>query len=383
MAAITATAVGNANIEAKRIVVDMSETIAYLQPSATPLTVLTKRLNTQSCAHPKYEWMDNNTEVRWTLTTATAASTATSIAVTTGTGVNFSADDIIKDVTTGEVMKVSSISTDTLTVSRGLENAGTGTAVGSGDKILLIGNSAMQGSGAPAEKILGVTPAYNYTQIFKTAFSVTNTLDATKLYGPKELARLRKDAGIRHAKNMEYAFLFGAKTNNVSGAQPVTTTEGVMTTLASNANNVSKATGAVVEKDLLTFCESLFTYGGSERTCLCSPNILSWFAGLASTKVQLIQSDKDSTFGVNITKYMTPFGVLNLVLHPLLVQGYTGKLVALSMEDLYYRPLAGRDTKMMTNVQLPDEDGIRDMYITEAGVELRLPLKHGIFTITA
>lgn len=383
MAAIINTAVGNGNILANRVVVDMSETIAFLEPSATPLVVLTKRLNTNACKQPKYEWMDNDLDVRWSATTAIVTDVATTVPVTAGTGQYFAADDLVKNVATGEVFKVVSIATDNLTVVRGIGAAGV--AMGSGDKLLIVGNSSMQGSGAPAEKVVGITPYYNYTQIFKTAFSVTNTLESTKLYGGKELARLRKLAGIKHAKDMEYAFLFGRKSLVTTGAQPISTTEGIMTTLASNPNNASIAktdADAVAQGKLMAFCEDLFTYGGSERTCLCSPDVLSWFATLANNKVQLIQSDNDKTLGLSVTRYSTPHGILNLVLHPLLVNGYGSKLIALSTEDLYYRPLTGRDTKLTTNVQLPDEDGVRDMYLTEAGVELRLPLKHGILSLT-
>ena len=381
--ALKETAVGNGNILSNRIVVDMAQEIAFLEPSATPLIVLTKKMNTASVMNPKFEWMDNNLEVRWTKAVATGTTTATSIAVTSGTGQYFTVDDLIKVSSTGEVMKVTAISTDTLTVSRGIGNSGTGLAFNANADILVIGNAAMQGSGAPAENVLGVTPFYNYTQIFKTAFSVTNTLEATKLYGMKELARLRKNAGIRHAKSMEYAFLFGKKSIDTTGAQPVTTTEGILTTLTGNANNKSVTKASATEADLMEFCQNVFTYGGDTRTCLVSPDMLAWFSTLAGSKLQIIQNDMDTTYGLNISKYLTPFGVLNLVMHPLLRNGYASTLIALATEDLYYKPLSGRDTKLVTNVQLPDEDGQRDMFLTEAGMELRLPLKHGVFTLTA
>lgn len=379
---IQATAVGTGNILSNRIVVDMSNEIAFLEPSATPLVVLTKRMNTKATSNPKFEWMDNNVDVRWSANgAATATSTATTVNVATGGGKYFAAGDLVKVPATGEVFKVSSVSTDALTVTRGVGST-SAAQIDAAAKLLIIGNASMQGSGAPAEKVIGVTAFYNYTQIFKTAFSVTNTLEATKLYGMKELARLRKNNGIVHAKSMEYAFLFGEKNINTSGEQPITYTGGIFEALASNANNVSKTTASATEADLLTFCQNVFTYGGDSRTCLCSPDMLSWINGLAGAKLHLVQSDSDKTYGLNIVKYMTPFGVLNLVMHPLLTNSYAKHLIALATEDLYYRPLAGRDTKLQTNIQLPDEDGQRDQYITEAGLELRLPLKHGIFKLT-
>ena len=379
---ILTTAVGNGNILSNRIVVDMANEIAFLEPSATPLVVLSKRMNTKACSNPKFEWMDNDVDVRWAAHGATAtASTATDVVMAAGKGTYFAVGDLVKVPSTAEVLKVTAISTDTLTVTRSI-GATAAAIIPADEPLLIIGNANMQGSGAPAEKVIGVTAFYNYTQIFKTPFSVTNTLEATKLYGMKELARLRKNNGIVHAKSMEYSFLFGEKGLVTGGSQPETYTGGILEFLKSNANNVTKTTASATEADLLTFCQNVFTYGGDDRTCFCSPDMLSWISGLASPKVQLIQSDKDATYGLNITKYLTPFGVLNLILHPLLVSGYKKNLIALDTNDVYYRPLEGRDTKLMTNIQDNDEDGQRDQFLTEAGIELRLPLKHGIFKLT-
>jgi hypothetical protein len=73
---------------------------------------------------------------------------------------------------------------------------------------------------------------------------------------------------------------------------------------------------------------------------------------------------------------------MNMVQHPLLTNGYADYSIALDMDYLAYRPLSGRDTKLMTNIQAADEDGRRDQYITEAGLELRLPKAHGILSLT-
>lgn len=387
-APIVNTAQGYASIEQKRIKVDMSETIARLEPSATPLIVLTKKINTSPVHNPHYEFMDHDLEQRWIKAAADATNTDTAITFETGQGANVTVGDLLKHVVSGEVMRVISIAGDVVTVERNVGNAlAVAGTITTGDSVLVMGNSAMQGSGAPAENVVGVTPFDNYTQIFKTAFSVTNTLEATSLYGETELARLRKNAGIRHAKSMEYAYLFGVKSYEAGGAQPITTTEGIYTSLVKDGTNLG-VTGAAIDyntftqEQLMEWSEALFYYGSNERTCLCSPDILSWFANKANEKVTFIQSDMDKTFGLNITRYVTPHGYFNLVLHPLLVQGYTGTMIALDMKDVAHRPLRGRDTTLKTNVQLDDEDGQRDMYITESGVQIRLRPKHGILKLT-
>lgn len=380
----TAIGTGNVTPAGKRIVLDMANDIGFLEPSANPLVVLSKKANTSPCSSYKYEWIDNTTDVRWLEVGTAATAAATAIVLAAGSGKFVSVNDLIKVAASGEVMRVTAIAGDTLTVARDVGTAiGSAPAIAAKASLLVIGNSSMQGSGAPAENIAGTLAFENYTQIFKTPFSITNTLDATTLYGMQEMARLRKQAGIQHAKSLEYALLFGQKSIDTSGAQPITTTEGIVSSILKNGNTTAVKKAEMSEAKVMLFCEEIFQYGGSSRTCLCSPDFLSWFSQAANTKLQLIQSDMDKTYGLNVTRYATPHGMLDLVLHPLLRTGYSGTLVALAMEDIHYKPLKGRDTKLMTNIQDNDEDGERDQYITEAGIMLRMPKKHGIFTITA
>jgi hypothetical protein len=219
-------------------------------------------------------------------------------------------------------------------------------------------------------------------QIFRTPFAVTNTLDATKLYGGSEKARLRMKKGIEHAISMEYAFLFGERKLDISGSQPRTTTAGVLKFLAGTQNVTTKALSSVVEADLDAWCEQLFTYGSQTRTVMCSPSFISLVNKWAKSNNRLNVEQGAETYGLKVMKYETPHGSLNLVKHPLLINGYDGYAVALDMEELKYRPLEGRDTSLKTNIQNNDEDGQRDEYLTEAGLELRQPKKHGMFILT-
>jgi hypothetical protein len=48
------------------------------------------------------------------------------------------------------------------------------------------------------------------------------------------------------------------------------------------------------------------------------------------------------------------------------------------MDNVAYCPLTGRDTKLLTNRQANDEDAQKDEYLTEFGIEVRLPKTHAI-----
>lgn len=385
-AALANTARGVNNILSNRIAIDMANDIALLKPRVNPLTVITKKLNTKSCNSYKFEWMEDDIMARWTSCPAGAASGAATVALNAGDGALVAVGDILKNPATGELVRVTAIAVDSLTVTRGYGETATA-AIAAGQKLLVVANAIMQGDVAPAEKYLQPTAVYNYTQIFKTPFSVTNTLDATKLYGGAELARLRSRKGVEHAMSLEYAMLFGERKFDTSGAQPLSTTAGVIKFLTGtpNAKSVSRATAntaALQQAALDSWCETLFTYGSPTKTWFCAPSIITWVNQIAQSKVQVINADNDKTFGLDIIKYQSPHGTLNIVMHPLLINGYTDFAFALDLDSVSYRPLKGRDTKLLPNVQNNDEDGVRDMYLTEAGLELKLPASHGILKLT-
>jgi len=125
----------------------------------------------------------------------------------------------------------------------------------------------------------------------------------------------------------------------------------------------------------------LFTYGSDEKTLFACPLLISKINSWAKGKLEIIQADKDRTYGLNIIRYLTPHGMLNIVRHPLFVQGYDGLSIALDMDNVKYRPLRGRDTTLRTNIQNNDADGRKDEYLTEAGLEIKLPKTHGMFIL--
>ena len=110
--------------------------------------------------------------------------------------------------------------------------------------------------------------------------------------------------------------------------------------------------------------------------------LLTVLDSFARNRLSVIQADKTKSYGLDVTSFVTPHGTLKFVKHPLLVGGYDGHGIVLDPEELSYRNLQGRDTKLNTNIQLPDEDGKKEEYITEAGLELRQVKKHGLIQLT-
>lgn len=374
---------GTSNIFERRLKIEMDDVIAELQPDANPLLVISSKIRKQPVTSYKYEWFEEDPAARWFKAEAAILAEGTSIEVTNDVGVQVAVDDLLKVAKTGEVMLVTGISDSgtktTITVKRGIGTT-KGAAIAKDDYILVMANALPQGSNAPSEKRTNPFVQYNYTQIFKTPFSITNTLDASALYGEDELGRLRRKAGIEHAVSIEYAIMFGQKSIDLTGSQPRTTTGGVLETLINTPNKLEKSMEDVTQEDMDAFLQKVYNYGSTSKLCLASPSILGLFTKWAKEK--LMVTSNETRFGMNVMSYLSPYGELKLVKHPLLVDGYDGLAIVIDTDELSYRPLTGRDTRLLTNIQENDEDGKREMYITEAGVQLKLPRKHGVINLT-
>jgi hypothetical protein len=99
---------------------------------------------------------------------------------------------------------------------------------------------------------------------------------------------------------------------------------------------------------------------------------------------QMTRND-EKTYGMDVTQYTSPFGSLNLVYHRLL-EGtkYGGYIILVDMDQVAYRYLANddqnRDTKVLTNRQPNDQDGRKDEYLTEFGLEVRQQRTHAVLS---
>lgn len=80
--------------------------------------------------------------------------------MTTGQGAYFRPRDIVRNAVTGEAFSVSSISTDTLTVTRGVGGVTAATSV-SGAELLIVGNAAVQGATLGTRHIVKKVLGYN------------------------------------------------------------------------------------------------------------------------------------------------------------------------------------------------------------------------------
>ncbi len=362
--------------------VDMSEKIALLEPSAAPFTILLRRLSKTAANNPKFQWLEDELAPKADAINAVGGYLAGDVALVVDNAAYFTQYDLVQVRRTREVMLVTAVTvaTNTLTVIRAWGET-VAAALVDNDPLLIIGSAAEEMAGARPVNQRVTTTQYNYTQIFRTALEVSRTLNQSALYGGKERARLRAKKGIEHNIDLERAFLFGERKEDLTGTAPRRSTRGIVRFLEADASNVHDAAGNLTEPLMEQYCETLFAHGNKTKLLLASRALVSRINSWGREKLHVVQSDnpKDRFYGLSISTYVTAHGVLKIVPHDLLEGTDYGEMgVILDMEFLKYRPLNGSDTTLRTNIQAPDIDGFRDEYLTEAGLELKLAKCHGL-----
>lgn len=359
-----------------RLKIDMANDIAYLMPEATPFTALIKNIRKDKAASHKFEWLERSPEARWDAVNNGGgyADSATDIVV--DHGAYFRAGMIVKVPRTGEVLCVSSISTNTLTVVRAFGET-TAAALVNDDPLLIIGNVNEEGASAPSDAGGSPTAVYNYTGISRLPFFVTNTANVVATYGGKLITQEQKQKAIEHMLDMERSMLFGERKEDTSGSSPKRSTRGLLKFLTSN---IKSSAGNLTELAFNQWLQDVFKYGSSTKTLFASPLLVTVISTWAGAKLQTV-SEAKAKYGIHVTRYVSPHGELNIVKEPLFEGAiYGGYGAVIDMDKIMYKYLEGRDTQLITNIQAPDVDGRRDEYKTEAGLCVMNPESHGLIT---
>lgn len=355
------------------------ELFTLLEPNGTaPLNALLAMGSSESTDDPEFKNFRDELPDRKLKADGAVASTSTTTITLTASDDNKYAikGAIIISAATGEVMHVTADTTGTtLEATRNI--GGTSFQIEDGDEFFVAGYAAMEGDDTPTPISFDATVSSNYTQIFRTAFAVTGTLDATRLRTGSKMQEAMTKALKLHMSDIERAMFFGRKhESNGTSAQPTRYTGGVLSMLTNvvdvpsdiGANNTD---GVMTEEefdDLLI--TSIFKYGSKQKLAFVGTNVANHLQQFG--KDRWSPSQMDGTYGVNITRYNTFAGDLMVHLHPQFrqVPGMADAMVILDFPYLTYRYLQGRDTSLLRDRQGNGEDSTKHEYLTECGLEL-------------
>ncbi len=355
------------------------ELYTLLEPNGSaPLNALLAMTNSESTDDPEYKNFRDELPTRTMFTGAAATNVATTITLTSTDGNKYAiANALVLNIRTGEIVRVTADTTGTtLTVTRGVGQAGAGVAMNSGDELVVIGFSAPEGGTTPTPLSFDADVVSNYTQIFKTAFSVTGTQEKTYLRTGNKLQESMTKALKMHMSDIERAMFFGRKEESGgTTATPTRTTGGLIYTL-SNVIDVTPGldggaagvmTEAQFDERLIT---NVFAWGSKQKVAFGGPKAVSLLQRIAKNRWQ--PTDVGGTYGVSVNGYKTYAGDLMVHLHPQFRQitGMSNTLVIVDFQYLKYRYMEGRDTQLLQNRQNNNEDRTLHEYMTECGLEL-------------
>ncbi len=353
------------------------ELFTLLEPNGTaPLQALLSMAGSESTDDPKFNHFRDELPNR-TLTVNGA------IANTTGTTITVDNDDdeafvvagtILQNQTTGEIMRATAdanLGANTIAVERNI--GGTSHQIADDAVLVIAGHADQEGGTSPTAISFDPTTDFNFTQIFKTAVQVSGTLQNTYLRtGDKEQEQLTKALKL-HMGDIERAMFFGKRHEaNGATASPTRFTGGLLNQITNVTDGASFGATAntITEKEFdRLLIETIFAFGSSEKVAFCGARVISNLMEIGKNRWQPTQID--NAYGVSLTRYTTYAGDLLVYMHPMFRQtGMTEEMIILDMGELKFRYLQGRDTQLIRDIQAPDFDGVKHMYMTECGLEM-------------
>lgn len=361
-----------------RRVRDVAPLLFQLEPDQGPLTVLLSKLRMKEATDPKVEWFEDQLNPRFdTLGAALGVGDAT---MTVNAFKQFRSGDIVMVANAEKVLVTATPTSSAVSITRAYGTTAA-QAAPIGAQLLILSNANQENASVRAIITTQKVNVINYLQIFRTPIGLTGTEMQTKTFAGYDKDTERNKALIEHRKDIELAFLFGEKKEDLTGAHPQRTTQGVVNFIQTNVKNVANLT----EQEWEDFLRPCFRFGSREKVVLCSPKLIQTINGFSRSK--LMTKSDESTYGITMSVYQNAGRKVMLVEHVLLsnldlndLSGIAGYGILLDIQDLAMRYMSGRGTMLRENIQAPDVDGEIDEYLAEVGLELHLEAKHGLIT---
>ena len=270
------------------------------------------------------------------------------------------------------------------------------------DYIMAIGTINAEGAVMPDPIAYDPVKWWNYTQIFRTPLSITRTAQRTRLRTTEAYQEAKREALEYHSIEMERAILFGVPTEEIgANGKPERTTMGLInairggytghggraghvfdapTDLSSNDTWIDEGEEWLDEK-----LEEIFRYGSDEKMALCGTGALLGINRLVKAKGTFEYQPTTAAYGIQVVKWTTPFGVINLKTHPLFSYEETMRhsMVLFEPNNIKFRFID--DTTFyeegeQQNTGYGRKDSRDEEYLTEAGLEYHHPVSWGLLT---
>lgn len=398
---------GIEDILTDRRVLDWGDKIITLEPEASPLLTVTKKLGREKADNQKYTNFEDRPYQRWFYVgTVTGSAPLTGLKLEVvendtdydGAAAYINVGDLLWCPVQDHTMRVTAVDTSTgeITVTGTYAGRGEGgdnrlanssdvtsdshSDPTDGQRVLKLSNTFPDGGASAVAHSIALTQVYNFIQKQKDSFDVDEEVMLSELNGGPELDRLQTRKAIEHAKNIEYQLLLGDRDARIVSGKWQYTSAGLF---HSGLTEDSIATADFTESAWRSYLRSCFTNvkGGSKhKVGIFGGQIMEaadkWGQG------RVVINDKlSAVLGFAVGGYVTTFGKLDMIFHPMLEEYLEGWGVVFDVNYLKVKTF-GSDTVLQTAIQASDYDERKDQYITRCGLKIGMIECHRIIKIT-
>lgn len=378
MATIASGVVATDDIVSNEKVIDMQNRFRLLDVDENQFMTILNKLPSQPAVREKVEWLEDEYFPVLSSLAASATSAATTLSVASGEGDYFRAGDLVRLTSTGEVVEVSSVATDDLTVTRSIGSVAAASAA-SGGELLIIGNVSAQGADIGTLKVTKRVAQYNYTQIVRHPFGFTGTEVEIETYGPGDPANEIAKKAVEHKRALENLFLLGGRDYDSSANKGWV--GGIVQEFIST--NVTSGVGTLSLTALDGALQDIFQHGTMNKVIFAAPTAAAALSNLFGSNWVRARPD-DKVYGAKVSAFINgAYGASVPVITKRnwgqeSTSGRGGWMLVLDMAYIKKRPLRNRNTMLLKNRQGNGVDSVEHEFLTEASIEVAVEKAHGI-----
>jgi hypothetical protein len=350
--AFTGKATYSAGTTLPELAEDVSDLIGIISPYETPLLdALGDPMREAMSTH--HEWLEDEllpNKDAINDSTYTDPSTDTDFVVDNGN--RFRVGDQIQVESSEELMFVTGINSNTLTVVRGYAGT-TAEALADNQVINILGNAALEGADKPGARFTNRSRSGNYTQIFTATIEVSGTDMAASQLGLADEMDYQKQERLRELiRDLENTVVNGGQpASNPEGSGSVRRSmKGVTQHLSTNVFHTGDTgfpTGTGLDEDKINYVLRQIWESSNGNVDLIV------VGGFQKRKINAFSADSrtyganDTTFTDMISIYESDFGVCRIVTTrwmpqdaALLLDSSRISVLPLAGRSFYFKPLA-------------------------------------------
>lgn len=339
-------------------------------------------ISTKIVHNPKFEMHLDEIESDETTINLAAGYAADAVSIVVADGTLVPKFALIYVPRTAEIIRVSSVSGNTLTVTRG-ESGTTGAILNNADKLIIQSSAYAEFSLSGDDRFKQTTFPFNYTQIIRAPFGESRTSKGTTYYNNAQSydrsKRINLSAMLRRLNG---ALWVGGRSIDTSNK--FRTFGGILEYI--DSGNVMDVNQNLTRADFNYFTRKFaFAYNSNKKTLFASSRLLEKIDGWASEKSLIVNETHPlAQFGFAVQTYRTRYGVLDLVWEPYFDKMTVGSTplntygVVLDMDNIIFNYLDTGILHSRDDIQENDRDGRRGEWLMEGGPEVNVGKSHAI-----